>query len=392
MCMRRPLLLLFTIALLSLVACGPRVTIAPGSEPSKIRVVAIAPVSQETDLQQERLQYLQSLLHSALSAKSYHVIIPEAVENICGTSGCADGEDLRKKLDADAVVRLSVSSFAETNFLGGYFSRLSAALTLEQQKQKLVTIDHAVSDRGGIIFNAGQVLKGLQSQYERFQDSGFERLANRLVSEIVQKVPTPQGSTSLSGAAAETLVIQRPFIKERKPNGVEVCFEGSPQRFASLFLSSRRLPLREIKLGRYCGVIRGDAKQEPAFVELKNVFGISARQEVDFSSMSECSIAPYLRVEKLQGTGVQLSALERPSTCEPIQLVILRASDKNSRPQQVAVVSSAKWIDNSVTGPEVPIYFVAAKAATGRILELVEAMTGTQVDKERMNTASGELS
>lgn len=390
--MRRPLSLLVTIISLSFVACGPRITIAPGSEPEKIRVIAIAPVSQETDLQQERLQYLQSLLHSALSAKSYHVIIPEAVESICRTGGCTDGEDLRKKLNADGVVRLSVSSFAETNFLGGYFSRLSAGLTLEQQKQKLVTIDHAVSDRGGIIFNAGQVLKGLQSQYQRFQDSGFERLANRLVSEIVQKIPTPKGTSSLTGAAAETLVIQRPFIKERKPNGIEVCFEGSPQRFASLLLSSRRLPLREVKLGRYCGVIRGDAKQEPAFVELKNVFGISARQEINFSSMNECGIAPYLKVERLQGTGVQLSALDRPLTCEPIQLVILRASDKSSRPQQVAVVSGGKWVDNSVTGAETPIYFVAAKAATGRILELVEAMTGSQVDQERMSTASGELS
>jgi hypothetical protein len=390
--MRQPLLLSLTVALFSLAACGPRVTISPGIKPDRIRVLAIAPVSQETDLQQERLHYLQSLLHSALSAKSYHVIIPEAVDNICGNTGCADGEDLRQKLGADAVVRLSVSSFAETNFLGGYFSRLSAVLTLEQQKQGIITIDHAVSDRGGIIFNAGQVLKGLQSQYERFQDSGFERLANRLVSEVVQKVPTPQSNSDLSGVAAETLVIQQPLIKERKPNGVEVCFQGNPQRFASLFISSRRLPLREITLGRYCGVIREDAREEPAFVELKNVFGISARRDIDFSSMDECSIAPYLKVERLQGSGVQLSALERPVTCEPIQLVILRASDKRSRPQQVAVVSSSKWIDNSVTENEVPIYFVAAKAATGRILELVEAVTSAHVDKERMSTATGDLS
>jgi hypothetical protein len=385
----QPLFFLLLIPVLWLAACGPSVT-RYSSNKNSVQTVAVLPLAYETELAEERRVLLYERLRTALAQHGYRVVISEVISDYCSSHDCSERVGLEQALHVDAVVDFSIASLAEANFLGGYFSRLSGTVRLLQGQGPLISVGHAVSERGGFLFNSGQVLKGLESQVERFGDSGFDRLAQKLIAQMVRELPSsnPNKQNLLS---LKIPVIEKLHVSALGPRGLKVCLNGTPAHYGTILIESRRVPLREVQTGFYCGAFRRDFKGQPASVELKSTFGLSTRKAIHLSEEDPCRLAGKIAVDVVLGKGVKLEISDQPGECRDNRYVVYRSVDTLSRPLKVAEFSSLLWFDKESYSDPLPLYFIARHSSNDEVLELFEVTSGKEMDtKEMMNFSNGE--
>ncbi len=194
----RFIMLILAAALIS--ACGPKVTVSK-NEIISLRKVALLPVKSETQITRERLEILQKSLLRSLTAKGYQVV---DLTSFCNTKDCENWQTVTEFSRPDALVQLSVSSSNSANILAGHYYSISGRLDLyDLNKEKLSSIEHTESDRGGLLFNTGQVLEGLKSTANSLEGDFFPGLADKFTKITVGKLPAPKGELANSEIVLE---------------------------------------------------------------------------------------------------------------------------------------------------------------------------------------------
>lgn len=308
-----------------LCACAPKVKLAPAVGSSVPRAVALLPGTFPDWLRAERREVIELEFLRALQESGYIVADPQLVSGICGAEGdCLAGRDqLRDHLQVKGFLQLKIASSAKRNFLAGYVDDLRGTAVLQDAAGgELAVIDHTEIEQGGLLFNSGQVLTGVESSLENYGDPGFRKLARRFAEAVVKALPTPQHSESGISAPQITKVEAARIGPER----LSVCVAGENGVSASLRIGGESFPLSMPAPGMFCGYVWSRLLPlAMAQVELRSPFGTAARAPLPLNSLVPCSAEKLILVAiqpASQGHVLKISCaaegVKSFSECQPV--------------------------------------------------------------------------
>lgn len=348
-------------AILVLSACGPKVKLAPEVKERRLTTVALLPVSYPEGIRRERVDYIRAALSNELQSNGLIVLDDKVVSSTCSTPACPEKTKLAESYKVDGLVRIDVESESRNNFIAGYWNSITGKLTIDDTKgQQLVEVDHTERERGGLVFESGQVLQGVISQVKNAGDDSFNNLANKFVRRLVSELPAGIAApAAASGTPEESLAIKSVDLKPLKGGVYEVCAQGSPRAIASLVVARRKSNLRENPAGRYCGIYRLGEIDGKMAVEVRSAYGDTIKRDLTLPGSMPCSLNDKVRLVKAGGhpsleihctrIGKGSEALGRCADaiqqCEGSRFVVYRAPTDQGPFEKIADFASPRWRD-----------------------------------------------
>jgi hypothetical protein len=287
-------------------ACGPTVKSSLAGSATLPTSVAVLPQNyDEEDIPRERVDLVYAAIKSELRNNRFVVVDNKLIQRVCSTPQCPERTQLVEKYGVDGFVTLKLDSFSKNNFLAGYYNALTGLLTFSDIAGKeLVTVKHTESERGGVLFDSGQVFQGVIDQVSHSGDEVYGKLAARFAKTIVDTLP---GASKAGSPETTDVALNVTQVRPLPPAAFEVCAEGTPASFAFLLTNGNRASLREVMPGKYCGafssLLNFRAPDSPE-VELRTAFGTSVRRTVDFPTLPACSLDNRVQVVSEDSTQI----------------------------------------------------------------------------------------
>jgi hypothetical protein len=274
--------------------CGPtiRTKLAPNTElPTHI---ALLPANTAIDIPKERIDLVRNSVLSELRNRGFVVADEKVVSSICSTPACPERTQLSKEYLIDGFASLSIDSFSKNSFLAGYYNQLAGSLSVvDRNGRELIAIDHTESERGGLIFNSGQVIQGIISQVNNAGDAAYRELSSQFAKTIVSQLPAATNTSNTVESEALEVVIRSATAQWSSATSYTVCLVGTPNSIASVIVGSQRTSLRETNPGRYCGAFSplvAASTSGSSFVELRTAYGNSVREAINLPSAVPCEL------------------------------------------------------------------------------------------------------
>ena len=197
---------ILTILILLLSACGPTVSLSPQLKDKEIKSIAVLPVSTKSVIKRERLDYLRDSLAKELQGNGFSITDDSVIDKVCSNNECPERNILTTKYGADVIAKLDIDSIDRTNFIAGFYNTITGSLTLQDKSgADLAKIDHTQREKGGLLFNSGQVIQGLKSTLNNFGDDQFSALGDEFAKTLVAKIPKPSKSQTPRLAKIESV-------------------------------------------------------------------------------------------------------------------------------------------------------------------------------------------
>lgn len=340
---------------------APKVRPAPALSKSPLRTLAVLPPTAAA-ASRERLAALREALENELSNSGFNIIDHGVVDTVCSDDACPRRHELTAKYPLDGFVQLTVRSAARTNFVAGYYNSISGELAItDTEGLPLLTIEHTESERGGLLFNSGQLIEGVITQIRNSDDDSFANLAAKFAQTIVTHIPAPVGAPP-SVAALE---IEHAMIAAESDSVYRVCFDGSARAFGYLVLKNKqRSNLREVGSGRYCGnyLVADPSQFAGAELEIRSAFG-------DARAISLGALPPEASGrcdgELALTTTNGRATLASPCPQVTAAVLIYRAPSEIGPFVKVAEARGSQWIDRSTTKGALPVYALIAVDKNG---------------------------
>jgi hypothetical protein len=327
----------------------------------------LAPLS---DSVKQRTVLIEQQLANALRDTGYPVLAPLLVRSLCRDSVCAEGKQkLINQYGVNGFFTLTLNSVQSTDFLAGYYNTISGSLRLtDVQGTELLSTEHQESERGGLLFNSGQIVQGVLSQIENSSDSSFPQLAERFTRSIVRGLPVPRYAKANE---ADQVALTGIEVHPVAPSTYRICVNGTPQSLGSIIWSGRKSLLREERAGRYCGIYLFDESVPGVHevrAEIASPYGTAVREPVDLASQLSCvrpeffalNRAAYAEIaltckqtarEGLSCTRTEdLPAQKMATLCMLSKYFVYRATTRSSPYLRIAEVRTPRWTDKSAPG------------------------------------------
>lgn len=374
----KPNVLLLSLVLLLATACGVKVKTAPGFDAAVTNKLAVLPVAVDnsSSIAPDKLTFIQRALASELRNAGFQVLDSDVVSTTCISPSCSERDQLVRQYGVTSFAELTVHSAARNNFLAGYVNLIHGTLRLRDLNgRELISIDRTESERGGLLFNSGQLLQGVISQVANSGDISFTRLASKFAKTVVAQLPRASSTDSVLASAA-MLNVDQVQLDPFGPHLYKVCATGSRGAFASLVFNRRRSSLRETTPGQYCGIYRienNSMDSSALVVELESPYGQAARRELSSSPISSfgCFSADSVQLIRKGGkpqlslTCVRLSSHSVATgdscgkECTASKVLIYRASEARGPYRKVTELqSSTRWTDHSANADQDYLYQV----------------------------------
>lgn len=248
---------LISIACCAVIGCGPTVKKGPNFPTQQIRRVALLPVQSDGAVQRERLDYLYAVLRTELEGSGFVLVDEELVKGVCADPQCTNRDRLFSQYKVDALLSLTVDSLRQANLLVGNYQSLGGTLSfLGPQNELLASVSHSESERGGLIFNTGQVIQGLKTTIGSFSDDRFAGLGQQFVKKLVLALPNEaRSSAPAANSTDEPLQIESVQITAAGDAArYRICALATPGAAASVALGTTLYDLPEVTPGNYCSV------------------------------------------------------------------------------------------------------------------------------------------
>lgn len=360
---------LWAIGLLSLVlvGCGPKVKIAPKGEGSAPRSLALLPTESPSDIPRERVDYMTRALTRELGASGFLVLDPNEVASRCSSTACPESATFFDKYRVDGLARLELDSVQKTNAFLGYYNSVSGAFSIKNRSgAEVVEIKHTESERGGLLFNTGQIFEGLRSTVSNVQNDPFNKLSDRFATTLVTLLPQPKAADAPSAnvaAAAAAPVINEASLRGSGNGRYKVCVEGTPGLSANLVVNRLKSSLREVTPGRYCrnyALGNSLASNSLVAVELRNAFGVDVQRKLDAGPLLKCDLTgvvqrvsgPPVEVVFECGSGAPSDCRERLQRCHGDQLIVFRAPSGSGPFLRAGNITGSRYRDASASGDD----------------------------------------
>ena len=180
--------------LLFVAACGTTVTKSSQFEQSSPSLYALLPVTYPSDIRPERAAYIRTALERELATRGFVLLDDSVTLRVCGEASCPGRSELVSRYGVDGFLQLSLDGTNRINFGAGFYNNISGdLLLLNRESEELVRIEHSESERGGLLFNSGQVIEGIVSTVDNTGDLSFSNLADEFAQELALKVPKSRG-------------------------------------------------------------------------------------------------------------------------------------------------------------------------------------------------------
>lgn len=394
-------------------ACAPKVKLSPQFASSQPSTIALLGIKTSPETRKERLQYIQRALRSELKSRGYLLLDENIVSRVCSSVDCRERSAFKTTFPVDAVVQLTLKNDSQNAFLLGHFNLLSGSLLFSDlSERELARVEHTESERGGLLFNSGQVLQGLKEEFENYGDDSFNRLADRFTKNLVAQLPRNSAVARSFQSGADVVATKRSSdigfaepefesiqVRPLKAAVYEICTQSpTPAVLAALIVGRKSSPLRETTAGRYCGIYRLDNQKLLArgvTVELRTPFGATARKEVSLVGASVCDLQGRVSLTTNEGpnrlavsclavtrslsgrSSVTLTDPHRADSqqidgcaagqqlCTASKLLVYRANSAVGPFEKVAEIASSSWADHAA--PAQSYYQVIAVGENGAL-------------------------
>jgi hypothetical protein len=333
--------------------CGPKVHSRLPKDTSLPIHIALLPADYGIDIPKERINLVRQELIAELRNRNFVVADERVVNSICASPRCSERDKLGSRHLVEAFATLRLESFSKRDFLAGYYNTLSGSVSfVDRSGNELVAVEHTQSEKGGLLFNSGQIIQGVISQVNSSGDAAYEELASEFAKAVVDELPAPSRATIDGAPEGLSVAISSTTAEWDGPSRYTVCLLGTPHSFASVLVGTQRATLREISPGKYCGAFSGlvaSGAQSPAFVELRSAFGNSDRESITLPAQGLCEVqarAVYANETlalKCAMVGRDLSRLhvgcsEKISPCNARKIVLFSAPEEQG--------PYTKWIES----------------------------------------------
>jgi len=235
------------ILFIFLTSCGPTLVKNKEDVSESIKKIAILPINMQAEIPREDAKFLETLIISRLKEKGYIILDPSLISAFCRTSTECEANlgEINKVFSPDAYVKTNIDSNFALNFFAGHYNTLEGQLLFVSPTKDLIyTISHTESERGGLIFNSGQVSQGLIESYNEFGTSPFRRLSQKFTESIFSVIPRATiiaGTTPIQSPKFEYLISKNNF-----PDQTRICVASNQRGKAELVFENLELNLREI--------------------------------------------------------------------------------------------------------------------------------------------------
>ncbi|MBX7144842.1 MAG: hypothetical protein K1X79_10360 [Oligoflexia bacterium] len=282
------------ISLFALAGCGPKLVISTPASQNDIYSLALLPREYPATVTRERVDYIYSALTAELLAHGYQLLDETISNRLCNAGNCFAPNSPAQLQDIQAFVDLKIGSASRNNFLAGYYNAISGTLRLvNTSNSEILRVEHTESERGGLLFNSGQLFRGLSTTADNTSPEAFSRLADKFAKVIVSKLPAAK-NTSRAGTQGQLLRIAKASVYRTSNSSDEVCVDAPSSLMAYAIFARSHATLREVSPGHYCGRFRLDDIPGLAglAVEVRSAYGASERRElsVPATSASACDL------------------------------------------------------------------------------------------------------
>lgn len=355
------------------------------------QTIALLPSPYPSGVQKERVDYIRKAVARELSNQGYLVLDDQLVQSICLDAECVNRGELSTKRGVRAFAVVTIGSSSKSDFVAGYYNAIKGKLSIESPTgSELAQVEHTESERGGLVFNSGQVFQGIISQVNNYDESRSNFLADRFARTLVSALP--RLSSVSASEEAEALSITSVDVKSTKGGQSQVCAQSQPGLMASLVTKLVRTGLRETRPGMYCGIFRLDPKRyslSRLAVEVRSAYGALARKEITAPDNQLCNLQGRVRfvsdngknkvlvkcasfepviAAKIAATSVavqdECGGIEG-SACGHHRLLIYRATSATGPFQKVAEVKASSWVDPFSPQGKQALYSVVSVDGSG---------------------------
>ena len=357
----------------SLTGCSSGVKISPEFTQHPPTMYAFLPIVPPPAIAKDRAAEIWETVDSVLRSKSTPLVDRLLVEKICGPSDCPSKNELTTRFGVQGFITLSLTTAQKTNFIAGYYNKVGGTLILKDISDKeLLSVEYSESEKGGLIFNSGQILEGLSSSVKTTEAERFSSLIEKFASNLVDKLPTLQKSDATPTSVP--LELSGAHLDIDRLDRATVCADGTPHLNAYLLIDTRPTSLREAAPGRYCGEYLLSAlvsRKTPLSVELRTPFGSVKRMALSSPEFTVCNPSGIVHLSSTSNpisffcTENSLSAEEcekRVAACKGSRFHLYRDEDNGSRYVKVGTYSSSS---NSSTASTLGSLYLVAENPQG---------------------------
>lgn len=289
--------------LVFLTACtSTQVLVKPTRDSLPARVTFL-PVEVETDLTREHLETVTRSAIASLRNRGY--LVSESTAFVANQPS----------------VVLAIETLRRDTVLAGHVNIITGRLRFQDAQGNILAENkHTESERGGLLFNSGQVLKGILSEINNQDDRSFDDWIERFTNRLARSLPEPDLAAEQQLTPPEIQNIRT----SRAAQGQRVCFVGPADHLATLRVGSTTFPMREIaSRSEYCvllplRLLTGENTNSAA-VTLLSPFGLRATAAIDLQQTEvPCSNLSILAstIEEASLVRFQVLCGSQPMSCE----------------------------------------------------------------------------
>lgn len=345
------------IAFLAISACAPTVRLSSVFSDRKLQTVIVLPATGPADVTREKIDTIRRTLISELKSSGFVILDDALVFANCTNLGCKDAKQFASRYGAQAFAALSVSSANRVNVLAGYYNSISGKLELKDGAGvEIGSVEHTEREKGGLLFNSGQLIEGLRSTAANGEAESFARLSERFAKELVQQLPKPSSVSQTSSAA--TVQIDGIKANTKGAGRYEICALGTAGGVGSLVVDGQRSSLRESRAGNYCGVFRIGGNLNPTSrlsVEIRSPYGAVAEREISDQISAGCfpeglvmQSADGVVNISCNGASDAAACNAKLAACRAGKVLVFKGSDESGPFERVGLIGANRLKANGV--------------------------------------------
>jgi len=398
--------LIFTVSLtLLLGGCGAKVNLSPEFADVEKKPLVFLPVKIEDGVMSERAAVVAQMVAREFQNKGYFLLDGYLVRTICEDDACSNKEKFVENYNAGGFIQLQLSSVTQRDFFAGFVNTIAGTLSVEDlEGRQVLSAENSQNQTGGLVFNSGQLIEGLESQYENYGDQGFARQASRFARGLLAEVP--RNTATLPNIEPYTVSIAKVSTVELSGFATKVCVSGTPRTLAWLRIGRVESNLRETKKGEYCGIYRIPSNAENMIsVELRSPFGSIAKQTIVTEQRSSCQLEGLVTLNKsVKGNELMISCVsfgkelaaenscpvKRPP-CTIERAIVYRADTEGGTYRKITELRKSNWLDNMSSTAKDADYQIIGISRDGILSQPVPAKVSTKDSEKNISSAAEKI-
>ncbi len=331
--------------LLFLVSCSnSKINVSSEFKETKPRLIALLPIKSTLDLRDARVTLVEQQIRSELKLRGYTLVEDAVVRKICSTYDCPEVAKLFSNYGISAYVQAEIESFSRNNFGLGFYNNISGNIKfLDRNGKELLKVARSEKEKGGLLFQSGQILQGLKEQFNNSGDDAFNLLAEKFSRELLRGVPAydnqAAGSDDLAPSKLELV-----SMDEIKPQLYKICARSSNGSLVNLVYKRERVSLKNNSSGLFCRVLwlnDSALSDNKIFLEARTPYGDVVRKDLTFIDEPLCQFDDKTTLTKIPNKNeLSLSIECKAKENKPGVLLFCQDSNKTCAIKKLVIYHS----------------------------------------------------